>query len=148
MPAPAVAIVPALCGYGLFCGTCTLQFALFTLPALRGSCTLLCSLCTLRFLYFTIRTFTVFTVLASTSRFVHFAARTFYVSCTLHCSSDLFRLMHITLQFVPFKSRALLGYGSFCKVLIISSYFLLSVASVLVFGTVATPHNKCYLIIK
>ena len=106
MPAPAVAIVPALC-------------SLHILP----------------FLHF-----------AAHAHYI--AARTFYVSCTLHCSSDLFRLMHITLQFVPFKSRALLGYGSFCKVLIISSYFLLSVASVLVFGTVATPHNKCYLIIK
>ena len=75
MPAPAVAIVPALCGYGLFYSTCTLQFVHFTLPALRG-------------------------------------------------------------------------YGLFCKALIISSYFLLSVASVLVFGTVAILHNKCYLIIR
>ena len=75
MPDPAVAIVPALCGYGPFCGTCTLQFAHFTLPALRG-------------------------------------------------------------------------YGLFCKALIISSYFLLGVASIPVFRTVATPYNKCYLIIR
>ena len=43
---------------------------------------------------------------------------------------------------------ALCGYGLFCKALIISSYFLLSVASVLIFGTVATLHNKYHLIIK
>ena len=64
------------------------------------------------------------------------------------CSLHILPFLHFAAHAHYIAARALCGYVLFCKVLIISSYFLLSVASVLVFGTVATLHNKCHLIIK